>query len=482
MNFNSLYFPILLLLAILSRIFLAKKYKSLYIYFVTILSLIFYAWHIPYYVLILLFSTVVDYHIGRALYTTKNPLRKKALLAASVITNLGVLAFFKYSFLFYTLVGATPVLRYVLDLLYLIPGFSLHFLQTIVLPIGISFYTFQSMSYSIDIYRDKLQPHQSFSDFLFFVSFFPQLVAGPIVRAKDFLYQIRRTRRFHLPVVFEGSYLIIRGFFLKVVIADNIGPIVDRYWEAASQPDASRLLAISVTILFSGQIFSDFAGYSSIARGIAYLLGFRLPINFNAPYIAATFSEFWRRWHISLSQWLRDYLYLSLGGNRKGRRRTYVNLLLVMLLGGLWHGAGINFVVWGGLHGVGLAIERFLGLTDRNRRLSPVVRFAWFAVVQTVVLLCWVFFREGDHGSALSIIFNMVSGSPAVPPGEIIYGLLLLLPIAAIHLRVLVVEKLISIGMTSPGPCERSFWAGVMLFALLTMYGETVAEFIYFQF
>src|SRR5690606_21808832 len=221
-----------------------------------------------------------------------------------------------------------------------------------------------------------------------------QLVAGPIVRAMEFLPQMPRPRRIRAAAWYEGGWLIISGFFLKMVCADNLAVYVDEHWDAGTDPGATSAFALWLALMFSGQIFADFAGYSNIARGVAYLLGYRLPINFNAPYLAASFKNFWERWHMTLSRWLRDYLYVSLGGNRKGGVRTYFNLMLVMLLGGLWHGAAYTFIVWGALHGAALALERMLGLhRDKSGLAGIPVRLAWFVVVQAVVLMAWIVFR-----------------------------------------------------------------------------------------
>jgi D-alanyl-lipoteichoic acid acyltransferase DltB (MBOAT superfamily) len=350
----------------------------------------------------------------------------------------------------------------------------------LVLPMGISFYTFQSMSYTIDVYRGKIVPIRSFWRFFLYVSFFPQLVAGPIVRARDFLYQIDRRRRVRAGVIMEGGFLMIRGFFLKMVVADNLAIVVDEYWVSACAPDASSLLSLIVLCIFSCQIFADFAGYSSIARGAAYMMGFRVPVNFNCPYIASTFKEFWTRWHISLSTWLRDYLYFSLGGNRKSRLRTYVNLMIVMLLGGLWHGAAMTFVIWGAMHGTALVIERLLGLERLHEQPGRrMLKVAWALVVQCTVLATWAFFRAQWTGEGLTLIrriaaFDFARLNDTMP----FLALLFVVPIIAMHARAWLADRS---HVPHAGAYEKAIWAGIMLVAILTAYGKDNA-FIYFQF
>ncbi|MCF8219495.1 MAG: hypothetical protein K9I29_09540 [Bacteroidales bacterium] len=298
---------------------------------------------------LLAISTIADYFIGKKLYSTEAPKKRKWFLFSSMFINLGILAFFKYFGFF---VDSFETLAGVF-------GLQLDFIHlNIILPVGISFYTFQTMSYTIDIYRKKLEPTNNFIDFAVFVSFFPQLVAGPIERARNLLPQIARLSKPKRKQIEEGISLIVTGLFIKVMIGDTAGRFVDHIF---GNPEIYKSFElISALILFSVQIYADFSGYSSIARGVAKLLGIELMKNFEQPYLSANITEFWRRWHISLSSWLKDYLYISLGGNRKGKSRTYVNLMITMLLGGLWHGASWNFVIWGGLHGIYLAVHKYM--------------------------------------------------------------------------------------------------------------------------
>jgi len=393
-------------------------------------------------------------------------------VALAVGIGLGLLAFFKY---FNYAAEALVALGRLAGLGAVRP---LHL--EVALPLGISFYTFEAISYAIDVYRGRLEPTRRPRNFLLFISFFPHLVAGPIVRAGDFLYQIGRRRRPRMRVMGEGAYLMIRGFFLKVVVADNLAAVVDASWSAAAAPGGNASLSLLVTVLFGLQIFCDFEGYSTIARGAAYLLGFRLPTNFNSPYIAGTFRSFWERWHITLSRWLRDYLYLPLGGNRVSRPRLFGNLMVVMLLGGLWHGAANTFLVWGALHGAALAVERALGLHTLSRGSSVLGQLAWFVVVQVTVLVAWVFFRSADIATATGLLANLVGGQygklpPSVP--VVMLGLVALPPLAG-HLRTLLRERF---GVPDLSVMEKAVWGAGMLYASLTAYGPTTT-FIYFQF
>src|SRR5829696_6846925 len=327
-----------------------------------IASYIFYAAWNPPFILLLWLSTVVDFFVGRSLYNEANKNKRKLLLVISLIGNLGMLCFFKYGgFLlenFVTLVNAL--------------GINYHPAKpNIILPAGISFYTFTTLCYTIDMYKKKSEPVKSMLDFSLFVTFFPHLVAGPIVRPGQLVPQFETPHVATRDQLIQGLFLLSLGLFMKVVMADTM------LAGAADSVFTFPHLVLSLdawmgVLAFSGQIFFDFAGYSTCAIGVAMCLGFKLPENFRYPYAAIGFSDFWRRWHITLSTWLRDYLYIPLGGNRHGGKRTYINLMLTMLLGGLWHGASLTFVVWGGMHGVLLAITRaFQELRGRDRDTPP---------------------------------------------------------------------------------------------------------------
>jgi D-alanyl-lipoteichoic acid acyltransferase DltB (MBOAT superfamily) len=317
-------------------------------------SWVFYGWWDARFLGLLGFSALVDYGVGRALGGTEDPRRRRAWITVSVATQLSILGFFKY-FGFFVDSARAALATIGVD----VPAPALE----IVLPVGVSFYTFQTMSYTIDVYRRKIAPERSLLAFAAFASMFPQLVAGPIERGSDMLPQLHRRRELSLARLYEGSWLILWGLFKKVFVADNAATIVDLAFGDAGA--LSRGEAALGLYAFALQIYGDFSGYTDIARGTAKMLGFDFRLNFARPYLAVDPSDFWRRWHISLSSWLRDYLYVSLGGNRRGAWLTARNLILTMLLGGLWHGASWTFVLWGGYHGA---------LLVAHRALSPLLR------------------------------------------------------------------------------------------------------------
>ena len=359
--------------------------------YVLAFSLFFYYKSSGLYFSLLLVSGVVDYNLAKLLYQETVQAYRKFYLVLSVILNLSFLGYFKYT-------------NFLIDNYNGLFSGNVPF-HDIILPVGISFYTFQSMSYIIDIYRKELQPTKNILDYMFFVSFFPQLVAGPIVRASDFIPQIYKKLNLTREEVNAALFLIIGGLIKKTFISDYISlNFVDRVFDSPSSYTAFENLMASYG--YALQIYCDFSGYSDMAIGIAMLLGFRLPDNFRTPYKSASITEFWRRWHISLSSWLRDYLYISLGGNRKGKFRTYFNLFLTMLLGGLWHGASLKFVIWGVLHGLALVVERLF-----KKRLSlPKNRLVWILkVIATFhfVVFAWIFFRARDFATAFEVIENI---------------------------------------------------------------------------
>src|SRR5579859_2444898 len=324
--------------------------------FVVLFSLYFYYKSSGFYFLLLVASIFVDFFLARWIGRARKYWKRLSLLVISLSSNLGMLAYYKYGNLIHEMFSAMAGIEFVpLD---------------IFLPVGISFFTFQSLSYTIDVYRRKLQPLGNFLDYAFFVSFFPQLVAGPIIRAADFLPQIHRPAFVSREMFGRAVFLICSGLFKKAVISDYISlNFVDRVFEApALYTGLENLFGVYGYAL---QIYCDFSGYSDMAIGIALLLGFRFKENFDSPYQSRNITEFWRRWHISLSTWLKDYLYISLGGSRKGKVRTYANLMLTMLLGGLWHGASLKFVLWGGLHGAALAVHKYVGEMKIPVVISP---------------------------------------------------------------------------------------------------------------
>lgn len=388
--FNSALFLLLFIVfyAIYIQWLNKKQLRTIY---VVVFSLFFYYKCSGYYFWILLFSAIVDYSLALILAKEKDKLKRKILLIISLISNLGILFYFKYTNFFIENINALAS-----------ANFSFY---DIILPVGISFYTFQTLSYTIDVYRRDLEPTKKFMDFLFFVSFFPQLVAGPIVRAKDFLPQLSKKLQLTTKDFNYALFLIIGGLLKKGVISDYISVnFVDRVFETPNvYTSFENLMAMYG---YAIQIYCDFSGYSDIAIGLALLLGFKLPINFRTPYQSKSVTEFWRRWHISLSTWLKDYLYISLGGNRKGRLRTYINLFLTMLLGGLWHGASWKFVFWGMLHGIALAVERFFK-TKINLPKSRFIRVLQIILTFHFVSFAWLFFRAKDYDTVLLILRNI---------------------------------------------------------------------------
>ncbi len=473
MSFVSLTFVVFYLSVLIGRLTLGRDSRSrLYLCFLIGASLFFYGWHEPAYLALILMSVLTDYFA--AIFITRRRVMSESpvlVLVLSLAINLGLLAFFKYAGFITEAIVSLGVVSVSEDIQVGIAD--------ILLPVGISFYTFQSMSYSIDVYRGQLPGERRFDRVLLYVAFFPQLVAGPIIRAGQFFYQLDRNRPPRLKVFLEGAYLIVRGLFFKLVIADNIGRVIDLHWKNGADPDSSNALMIYLAVLFSCQIFADFRGYTDIARGIAYQLGFRLPVNFRAPYIAATFSEFWRRWHITLSEWMRDYIYIALGGSRRGLLLTLVNLILVMTISGLWHGAAMNFLLWGFIHGIAIALERSL-------RIAPGANwiFLWAIVVQLTWIVGMAVFRSTSGEESLIVLANIFSGVSYLGDTRIAdfqhlsLALWLTIPVWLSHARYLAVEQ----GwLPEMHRSEKLMLTGAMLYGIATLYPTTLG-FIYFQF
>ena len=371
-------------------------------------SLFFYYKCSGFYFILLLISTILDYVFGFKIFNSSG-WRRRFFLFLSIVTNLGLLFYFKYSY--FIIDSINYLMGSNIQALNFMASFSNNLFQTefsvseIILPVGISFYTFQTLSYSIDIYRGKIEPCGRLLDFAFFVSFFPQLVAGPIVRAIDFLPQINKPYSLSRKGFGNAVFLIATGLVKKVVISDYISVnFVDRVFD---NPEIySGFMNLMAVYGYSIQIYCDFSGYSDMAIGLAALLGFKLPINFNNPYKSKSITEFWRRWHISLSTWLRDYLYISIGGNRKGKIRTYINLLITMLLGGLWHGAALKFIIWGGIHGLGLAFHK-LWLSVVKVKKNVLWSLLSMLLTFHFVAFCWMYFRAIDIKTVQSMIHQI---------------------------------------------------------------------------
>jgi len=365
-------------------------------------SYVFYGWWNPLYLVLIVRCTVFDYVAVRLMARTTRPRLRKLWLALSVACNLAVLGVFKYGrFLTDNLndLLASAGIQYALPA----PG--------VLLPVGISFYTFQSMSYTIDYYRGRIDAEPSLVRFATFVALFPQLVAGPIERASNLLPQLRTPREIHGRDLADGLSMFVVGLFKKVALADYLALYVDRVYDAPEQYRSAALIA--ATVAFGWQIYFDFSGYTDMARGIGRFMGFRLMLNFRNPYLAAGLGEFWQRWHVSLSTWFRDYVYIPLGGNRGGTFRTYRNMVLTMLVSGLWHGAAWTFVIWGALHAAGRVLTRRLETTDfYNRTLPKPVRQL---LVFAFVTFTWIFFRAHSLGDAWLIVTRIFSTGWADP-------------------------------------------------------------------
>jgi D-alanyl-lipoteichoic acid acyltransferase DltB (MBOAT superfamily) len=470
MLFHSLEYAILLVAVFVAYWSLARL-KVLRLIMLLAASYLFYAWWSPYYLVLIVASSVLDLFVGRQLFRTEDPKARKLLLVLSLVGNLGLLATFKYYNWF---IGSVATAATQLGL-----SISVRYLDAVV-PVGISFYTFQSLSYTLDIYRRRLEPVDNPLSFLVFVAFFPQLVAGPIVRAAEFLPQLRPFPSMTSEQGSRGLFLIGLGLVKKVVIADLLAVnLVDRIFETPARYTSAELLA--GVYGYAVQIYCDFSAYSDIAIGSALLMGLVLPQNFDAPYRAVNLRDFWRRWHISLSSWLRDYLYISLGGSRGSPWRTYLNLALTMLLGGLWHGAGWTFVVWGALHGGGLAVTRALQRWRGAREGNRITRLGRIFVTFHFVCLGWIFFRATSFERAWEILrglYELTPGTANITP--LIWGLLLAgLVTHLVPDRVLEGAQRLSVRL--PAVIQAALLVGVVVGV---QYARTtkVVPFIYFQF
>ncbi|MBN2120818.1 MAG: MBOAT family protein [Candidatus Omnitrophica bacterium] len=386
MLFNSYVFIYAFLPVTLIGYYLIKDNEKKLLW-LTVCSYYFYSFWNFNLAFLILFSTLVDFIAGKKIHNSNSQEKRKLWLILSILTNLGLLGFFKY---FNFFLDSFEKAFYLFGLKLDAPHFN------IILPIGISFYTFQSMSYTIDIYQRKTQPVKNFIHFACYVSMFPQLIAGPIVRFKTIAQQLQ-TRDITSDRIKRGACFFILGLAKKVVIADSIAVIVDKFWGLPANSLTTSWITVTAYAL---QIYYDFSAYSDMAYGLGQFLGFDFPQNFNSPYKAESITDFWKRWHMSLSAWLRDFLYIPLGGNRKGPLRTYINLFITMFLGGLWHGANWTFVGWGCWHGILLALER--KAKNRNRIL-PIGIAGRRAVTFILVLLGWVLFRSDNFSQALTI-------------------------------------------------------------------------------
>jgi D-alanyl-lipoteichoic acid acyltransferase DltB (MBOAT superfamily) len=430
-------------------------------------SYVFYGWWDYRFVLLLLFSSVMDFSLGLALGRCESSRVRKWLVAGSVIVNLGLLSVFKYLGFFRESLASQLALL----------GIEVHWAPlNLILPVGISFYTFQSLSYVIDVYRRAIPATSNPLMFLAYVSFFPQLVAGPIERATHMLPQFSGSRPIDGEKLERGVWLVLWGLFKKVVLADNFAPLADM---AFSLADPGAPAVVLGTIAFAFQIYCDFSAYSDIARGLANLLGFELMLNFNLPYFAQSVRDFWRRWHISLSTWFRDYLYVPLGGNRRDEPRTYLNLGITMLLAGIWHGAALNFLLWGCWHGLGLAVNHAWATRSRGRWHIP----AWcgWGLTMLFVLYGWLLFRA----LSLDQIWQLTSGLAvwSVPPWTrafLVNLSVLALPLVLMQLWQYRTGNLL-VALTLPW-WAKALLEGLLLLSVVAYWEPEGSPFIYFQF
>lgn len=472
MLFTSLEFAWFFL--IVFPIYWLLRHTALRLYFVLIASLWFYSSWNSALALVLVVSTTLDYWLALRMQAHPDAGHRLFLLRLSLVMNLGLLCLFKYvDFLVGNFVGflnATGLTQWTAPQLFL-PN-----------PIGISFYTFEAISYSVDVYRGTTAAEKRWSHLLFFITFFPHVVAGPIVRARAILPQIGRRIHWSWSRCELGVFLFCLGLFKKLALADQAALLVDPVFARAGAYSSEAVLA--AVLAYSLQLYCDFSGYTDMALGLAHLFGYRLGPNFNMPYLARNVAEFWRRWHISLSSWLRDYLYIPLGGNARGVARTNANLLTTMLLGGLWHGASWNFVIWGLLHGIFLIVHRFYAALVRRlglRASHPLWGLLSWALCFSCVTLAWVFFRAESLDSALLILRRLFVASPGAPMPmalslwAFLFGCVLLGHwLGARRTRLLRLAAL-------PGPLRGAGYAALALGAWL-LNPRTATPFVYFQF
>jgi alginate O-acetyltransferase complex protein AlgI len=465
MLFNTTQFFVFLTVVLILFYTAPRAWRK---YILLAASYFFYMSFIPKFILLLISLTAIDYTAARWIARTESPHSRKISLVVSLTANLGLLGFFKYYNFFAS------------NIAQLFHRPSNAFALSIILPLGISFHTFQSMSYVIDVYRREQEPITNPIDYALFISFFPQLVAGPIVRAREFFGDLYHWQRPNSDDVLRGLLLIFLGLAKKMVMADQFAQIANAYFQDPRKYPG-MVPSWSGAIAFGIQIYFDFSGYTDMAIGMAKLLGFHFPVNFRRPYLASSITDFWHRWHISLSRWLRDYLYIPLGGNRRGRLETYRNLMLTMLLGGLWHGASWNFVVWGGYHGALLSLERMF----RGKRKVEPARWTIFYPLQAVItfglaMIGWVFFRAATFHDSLYVLDQMLfvpHGAQLIPRWLKILALITLL-------LALLEEKKSWFEEISLGPA----WAYGAVCALLLLaveligFTEKAVPFVYFQF
>jgi alginate O-acetyltransferase complex protein AlgI len=484
MLFNS--FQFLVFFIIVTSLYFTIPYKYRWL-LLLLSSCYFYMAFVPIYILILGFTIVIDYFAGIYIENAEGK-RRKLFLIFSLIANIGVLAIFKY----YNFINQ--------NFSFLLQGFALTNpipYLSILLPIGLSFHTFQAMSYTIEVYRGNQKAEQHFGIYSLYVMFYPQLVAGPIERPQNLIHQFREKYDFDYDRVTSGLRLMAWGLFKKVVIADRLAILVDTVYNNPHQYNSLSL--IIATVFFAFQIFCDFSGYSDMAIGAARIMGFKLMTNFNKPYLSKSIHEFWKRWHISLSSWFKDYLYITLGGNRVTIPRWYLNLFIVFLVSGLWHGANWTFVIWGALHGFYLVFALITkNLREKLKKKSHLDRIPFISILTTFVLVdfAWIFFRADGVNSAFYIIKSIFTGIPDVyhklishksvfeflglGKKDLVLSVLLILFLEAVHF-IQTKKSLSGIFANQPVYIRWAAYYGVILGILFLGVFEN-RQFIYFQF
>ena len=469
MLFNNPSFFIFCIFFFISISIATKKQKKWILLFFNYLFYGLWDWR---FLFLIAFSSIVDFLIGKNIFYCKKPGRRKTLLISSLIINLTTLGFFKYfNFFLDTINGFLPLKDNVGAL-------------NIILPIGISFYTFQSISYTIDIFSKKIKPTTNLIDFLNFISFFPQLVAGPIEKAKRLLPQLENFNGIQLKNLKPALILLFMGYVKKILISDNLAPAIDESFTNFESNDS--IVSLSGLILFSFQIYFDFSGYSDIARGLAKLLGVDLMINFEQPYFSTSPSQFWKRWHISLSKWLKDYLYIPLGGNRKGNKRTYINLMITMLIGGLWHGASFNFIIWGALHGIYLISYKIIILNSKKDRKKPkykLNKIIYIIIFYVLVLITWIPFRTPDLMTAMSFFNSILFWKGNIDISEVLIILFIFIIWIMIDLPAYLLSDQLYLMRLPLWLLSSIFFIGILGIILsIIISNNTVTPFIYFEF
>jgi len=465
---TPVYFAFLVLVVL---VYWRLKWRAQNI-FLLAASYFFYGWWDWRFLLLMIASTTIDFIIAKIIEDSSTPTKRRLLLASSLVINFSILGFFKY---FNFFLDSTAHLLLVLGIHNIPRG-----MLGILLPPGISFYTFQEVAYIVDVYKGRIKASRNFVEYGLFISLFPHLIAGPIQRPSHLLPQLQNPLTFQQPAFEDGCMLIIMGLFRKCVIADNCATLANLAFSGGLGKNGWAVL-IGV-YAFAWQIYGDFSGYSDIARGSAQLLGFHFMVNFRQPYLAVSLQDFWRRWHISLSTWLRDYLYIPLGGNRGGEIKTYRNLLLTMLLGGLWHGANWTYVVWGAIHGIWLSAERLVfGHREEHSVPSGWVKWARRVITFQVVCVAWIFFRAASLAGALTMIKQLghFQWSPDYAAAWLFLGIL-----GGIGLLIdLQLESSGNEYLFQGGSWQLRYAAAVAIMILLFLFSASEPHaFIYFQF